>query len=205
MRHRFTPVLWFGLILGAVFGCLVTPTVARAEVTLTALADYFDALKTVRSVFTQIGPDGRRAQGLFHYRQPGLMRFDFNAPSKQVMIAGETWLSLQDAPGAEANRYPVRSSPLGRFIQSRERLDHTGFFQKMAVFVDQAIVVLRDPNAPDDGTLELVFGLPEIELIGWRIRDTQNQTTEIILSDISHPQGLPMRLFVPSENLDDDY
>lgn len=174
---------------------------AEAQISLTDLASYFDQMKTIRSVFTQIAPDGRRGQGLFHYRQPGLMRFDFVAPHKQIMIAGETWLSIQDAPGSEANRYPISGSPLGRFLKSGKRLDQTRFFTKLAVFVDQAIIVLRDPDAPDDGTLELVFGLPEIELIGWRVTDTQNQVTEIILSDISHPEQIPMRLFVPQEDL----
>ncbi len=194
-------ILFFLLIgLSAISLPSRAETPAAPSVTLTDLANYFDQLTTLESLFTQIAADGRRAQGHFSYRKPGLMRFEFHSPSRQIMIAGETWLSLQDAPGEEANRYPLSASPLGRFLQSGARLDQTPFFTKLTRFVDQIIIMLRDPAAPDDGVLELVFRHPEIELIGWRVHDAQNQTTEIILSDITHPDALPMRLFVPQED-----
>lgn len=170
------------------------------EEALTAVADYFAGLKNLQATFVQIGPDGARAEGDFYYRHTGEMRFSYQNPGKQVIIAGPTWLSIQDQAGKQANRYPLSASPLGRFIRSGERLDKTRYLAGLTISEDRVVVRLMDHKSPGNGQLHLIFNYPDIALTGWRVTDMQQQQTYIYLSNLTQPEMLARSLFFVDES-----
>lgn len=167
---------------------------------LREIADYFTALNNLQAKFLQVGPNGETTRGDFYYRKPGQMRFSFDPPNGQVVIAGNTWLTIQKKPGKEANYYPLKASPLGRFIASNERLDETDYLASFDVFEGRAIVTLMDKEKPRAGRLELIFSFPQIALLGWRVSDMQQQITQIHLSHVKQPLSLPNLLFFVDES-----
>jgi outer membrane lipoprotein-sorting protein len=189
-----------GRLLVFVIAVMLAAPAQAAPEGLRQIADYFTAIENLQAGFLQIGPNGETARGDFYYRKPGQMRFSYNPPNGQVVIAGNTWLTIQKKPGKEANYYPLKASPLGRFIASDERLDETDYLASFDVFEGRAVVTLMDKDKPRAGRLELMFSFPEITLLGWRVSDMQQQITQIHLSHVKQPKSLPNLLFFVDES-----
>ena len=187
-------------LLVVIFLVAMAGPVFAASEGLREIANYFAALDNLQAKFLQIGPNGETVRGDFYYRKPGQMRFSYDPPNGQVVIAGDTWLTIQKKPGKEANYYPLKASPLGRFIASNERLDETDYLSSFDVFEGRAIVTLMDKEKPRAGRLELMFSFPQITLLGWRVSDMQQQITQIHLSHVKQPSSLPNLLFFVDES-----
>jgi outer membrane lipoprotein-sorting protein len=187
------------LLIFLTLGMLCAPARAAPQ-ELSQIADYFAAIENLQADFLQIGPKGETARGVFYYRKPGHMRFSYNPPNGQVVIAGDTWLTIQKQQGKEANYYPLKASPLGRFIASRERLDKTDYLSSFDVFEGRAVITLMDKDKPRSGRLELMFSFPQIALLGWRVSDMQQQITQIHLAQVQQPASLPNLLFFVDES-----
>ena len=189
-----------GSILLALMLFMVASPLRAASDDVRIIADYFEAIENLKANFLQIGPNGETARGVFFYRKPGLMRFSYNSPSEQVVIADDTWLSVQEKQGKEANRFPLKASPLGRFITSRERLDDTDYLSGFDIINGRAVVTLMNKAKPRAGRLELIFSYPQPRLLGWRVSDLQQQITQVVLSDVSEPMSLTNLLFFVDES-----
>ena len=164
------------------------------------VADYYHNLSALKARFEMIDPNGGLSTGVFYFQRPDKMRFSFVTPTQQVITADNIWLSIQESPKAEANRYPVNSSPIGQFLKSNRRLDETPMLQSISVETNRVILNLNDPDEPDAGALRLIFSYPKISLIGWRLRDVQDQVTEIFISEHEIFDQLPNEIFFVNES-----
>lgn len=170
------------------------------SIALKNVADYYQTLSALKARFEMIDSNGGLSTGIFYFQRPARMRFSFVTPTQQVIIADNTWLSVQETPKAEANRYPVNSSPIGKFLKSNRRLDETPILQSINLENNRVILNLNDPDEPEAGALSLIFSYPKISLIGWRLRDVQNQLTEIFFSEHETLDLLPNEIFFVNES-----
>ena len=170
------------------------------SIALKNVADYYQTLSALKARFEMIDSNGGLSTGIFYFQRPDRMRFSFVTPTQQVIIADNTWLSVQETPKAEANRYPVNSSPIGKFLKSNRRLDETPILQSINLENNRVILNLNDPDEPEAGALSLIFSYPKISLIGWRLRDVQNQLTEIFFSEHETLDLLPNEIFFVNES-----
>lgn len=181
----------------------IEPTTEQAispDAALKGVANYYHNLRALKARFEMIDPNGGLSTGVFYLQRPDRMRFSFVTPTQQVITADNIWLSIQETPKAEANRYPVNSSPIGQFLKSNRRLDETPMLQSISVETNRVVLNLNDPDEPDAGALRLIFSYPEISLIGWRLRDVQNQFTEIFFSEHETLDQLPNEVFFVNES-----
>ena len=72
--------------------------------------------------------------------------------------------------------------------------------QSISVETNRVILNLNDPDEPDAGALRLIFSYPKISLIGWRLRDVQDQVTEIFISEHEIFDQLPNEIFFVNES-----
>ena len=58
---------------------------------------YFNQLKNLKGTFVQTSADNKRQRGKFHISRPGRFRFEFNLPSRVVIISDGTYIAIKIA------------------------------------------------------------------------------------------------------------
>ena len=79
----------FGIVLGA-------SSPVRAGNEITQAESYFTGLKTVKSRFVQTSADGSQTRGTFYLNRPGKLRFEYDPPSKDFVVADGLFIYFYD-------------------------------------------------------------------------------------------------------------
>ena len=210
--------LW---IAAAMFACggalaqqpLTTPNLGGAEwaetgpPSVTELAEIRQALLALKPQsgdFVQRAPDGTLIEGKFHLSLPDKMRFAYAGPQPTVVTVAGKWLSVQEAPGLEANRYPVSATPLKLLQESWDQPinpAHVQSLERTARFVELTLV---DGSGEATGELKLIFDYPQMSLRGWQTLDVQGLRTQVALRNVSYVDALPNSVFFVDENEDEE-
>lgn len=157
---------------------------------------YFRGLKTAKARFVQTAPDGGQSQGMFYLSRPGKLRFQYDAPLKDFVVADGLFIYFYDGELGQQTNAPI-SQTLADFLLRKElRLTEDLKVTKIlraGGLMQMTIVQRNDPNA---GAITLGFReKPFFELKKWRIRDAQGGITEIELIDTQVGVKLPNNLF----------
>lgn len=163
--------------------------VARAQT-------YMNTMRSVRGRFAETGPRGQRSSGAFYLRRPGRMRFEYDAPSRLVVVADGTFIHRWD-PRLEAyQRVPTNQTPLSLLLgESASFSSRYIAIDDVSATTDGCQIRLRDNRRPRDGSLTLVFGGSPYRLREWTVRDAQGAATRVQLATISAAEGLANSLF----------
>ncbi len=57
---------------------------------------YFNQMGDMKGNFVQFSADNKRLRGKFYLKRPGQFRFEYNLPSKQIIISDGKYLAIQD-------------------------------------------------------------------------------------------------------------
>ena len=69
-----------------------------------------EAVTTLEGDFTQVAPSGAVSTGAFYLRRPGLLRFDYNAPTPLQIVANGGMVFVRD----EALKKPIPTRSIRR-------------------------------------------------------------------------------------------
>ena len=157
---------------------------------------YFRGLKTAKARFVQTAPDGGQSQGTFYLSRPGKLRFQYDAPLKDFVVADGLFIYFYDGELGQQTNAPI-SQTLADFLLRKElRLTEDLKVTKIlraGGLMQMTLVQRNDPNA---GAITLGFReKPFFELKKWRIRDAQGGITEIELFDTQVGVKLQGNLF----------
>ncbi len=162
------------------------------------IAAYIESIDTMRGDFLQIAADGSVSDGQFYIRRPGRLRFEYAAPSPNLVIADGTWVVLQDTELKTTDRYPLRSTPL-RLLLARNVDLSALTVVSVAREAGLLTATLQSNDEETYGTLSLVFAEPELELRQWTVIDAQGFATTIVLNNVVRGEKLDPRLFVAKD------
>ena len=132
--------------------------------------------------------------GTFYLQRPGKLRFQYDPPVQDFVVADGTFIYFYDAELNEQSNAPIGQT-LADFIL-RDHLKLNGDLTVLSVKHGGGLLQIKvaqasDPNA---GTLTLGFTEEPFALKKWRIVDAQNLITEVELfylkTGITHPDGL---------------
>ncbi|WP_419807705.1 LolA family protein [Sphingomonas sp.] len=148
---------------------------------------HLQALGTMTAAFSQTDRAGRVLTGTLTIKQPGRIRFQYQAGVPILIVADGGALTFIDYSVKQVQRWPVKNSPLGvlldpsRDIGRYARVVPTG--NDRVVSVDAA-----DPARPEYGRITLVFARDGaapagLSLQGWVALDSQGNRTTIRLSN----------------------
>ncbi len=156
---------------------------------------WINHLTTLRGRFQQIAPNGTRSTGVIWINRPGRIRFQYDQPSKMVLVANEGKIVFYDGEVDQTTIIPVDQSPLGLLL--KPQLSFSGDvsiigFNHSNGFIQITLVRTRSPN---DGNLTLVFYENPLQLRSWRVVDAQGQETQVDLFDIKFGASAPENLF----------
>jgi len=180
---------------------LPLPLAAQEKIPLSAISDYLNALTTARGPFTQINPDGTISTGTLYIKRPGRMRFDYDPPDPALVMAGGGTVAIFDRKSNEPpQQFPLKRTPLAVILERDVDLSRAGMITGYRADDISTIITARDPEAPEIGSIELVFTPDPVELRKWIITDEAGSRTTVILGDMETGINLEPALFsVPLE------
>lgn len=171
---------------------------AHAEAISTAkvqeIEDYINNLTTARARFVQTTHNGTQLVGTFYLDRPGKLRFEYDEPVEDFVVADGTFIYFYDAEAKEQTNAPIGQT-LADFIL-RKNLDLQGEitvtdYKDVGGLIQVEMVQSSDPGA---GKLILGFDKEPLTLKKWRIIDAQDMITEVELfylkTGIKHTDGL---------------
>jgi len=157
---------------------------------------YLNSLKTGRSRFVQTTHDGTQLVGTFYIDRPGKLRFEYDEPIEDFVVADGFFIYFYDSELQEQTNAPIGQTLADFFLQDEIKLsgDVTVKSVKRAGgLVQLTLFQTADPGA---GTLTLGFTENPFQLKKWRIIDAQGLMTEIELHYLEKGLDLPSNLFV---------
>jgi outer membrane lipoprotein-sorting protein len=157
---------------------------------------HLEGVRTLRARFQQLAPDGGLATGRVYLRRPGKLRFDYDPPSRVLLIASDWRLIFQDASVQQINVIPLAETPLGFLLAERIRLAGDVTVTDVAERGQEVALRVIRTAAPDQGAIVVVFGRRPLELRRWSVTDPQGLTTQVVLDRVETNVELASDLFV---------
>lgn len=184
------------LFLAAAVALLAPGALAQGGADVQRISTYLNAITTLQGSFVQTNPDGSISEGTFYIQKPGLMRFEYLPPNPALVIADGVWVGVLDRrSNTAAQRYPLSDTPLDLLLRDRVDLSREGAVRKVERGNGQLRVTAVDPDAPQRGSLTLVFSDRPLELRQWIVVDDRGQVTTVLLSDMKRDIRLQRSLF----------
>ncbi len=164
---------------------------------------YLNAQKGLTANFLQVTADGSTRTGKAWLQRPGKMRFAYDPPDPQLLVAGFGLLVYHDPDLGQTTNIPLSATPLGILLATHVNLESAGVYvtniNRQPGQVDISLV-RRGKEAA--GTLTLSFATDPLELRAWVVTDAQGKQTSVHLYDIAPGGPFPDSLFqynAPSE------
>ncbi|MBX2834201.1 MAG: outer membrane lipoprotein carrier protein LolA [Micavibrio sp.] len=182
------------------FACLAFPALAAEKsdgfkADVAKAEKYLKELGSARARFVQTTHDGTQLVGTFYLQRPGKLKFEYDPPIEDFVVADGTFIYFYDAELGEQSNALIGQT-LADFIL-REDVSLSEDVKVVDVkrsggFLQIKIVQQDDPEA---GSLTLAFKeKPNFELAKWRVVDAQGLITEVELfylkTDIKHPSDM---------------
>lgn len=175
---------------------LAAPALAQTNpADLTRISNYLNGISTMQGSFVQVGPDGDLSQGLFFMRRPGRIRFEYQPPNPALIVADGFWVGVYDTIDNTLDRFPLSETPLDLLLRDRVDLRREGAIRSIERSSGQLRILALDPDAPDQGSITMIFNDNPLELTQWIVVDGQGLATTVALSETRRNVKIDARKF----------
>lgn len=186
MRILLAPVLVMVMALPA----------AAEKLSLSALSQYLNNLRTATGAFTQINGDGTISTGTIYINRPGRIRFEYAPPDNTLVIAGGSSVAIFDPKSNTGpETYPLARTPLSIILADTVNLGQARMVVGHTYDGTATTVTAQDPDNPDYGNIQLVFTGNPIQLRQWLINDDAGNSTTVVLGDMRTGTAMAASLF----------
>ena len=155
---------------------------------------YLNNLDTARARFVQTTHNGAQLVGTFYLDRPGKLRFEYDEPVEDFVVADGFFIYFYDSESGEQSNAPIGQTLADFILRDNLQLNDDITVQSMkrgGGLLQLEMVQTSDPGA---GTLVLGFDEEPFTLKKWRVIDAQGLITEVELfylkTDIVHEDGL---------------
>lgn len=165
------------------------PSVARIE-------KYLQGLTTARARFLQTAPNGTQTIGTFYLNRPGKLRFEYDDPIKDFIVADGYFIYFYDSELGEQSNAPIGQTLADFLLRPAIKLSDditVKDIQRTGRLLAVTLVQTDDPGA---GSLTLGFEENPLKLKKWRVSDPTGAITEIELFKLETGIPLDDNLFV---------
>ena len=144
--------------------------------------DYLNGIETLKARFVQTANDGSQAAGDFMLKRPGRMRFQYDKPVTDFIVADGSMIYYYDGQMKQQSSAPVSKSLADFFL--RKDLNLSGDIRVSDVKREKGLLhlTLVQAKEPLSGSLTLIMNENPMELKAWRIVDSQGLVTTVSLS-----------------------
>ena len=168
---------------------------------LARVSAYLNGLQTLEGRFVQIGPNGKSENGTFYLRKPGRLRFEYDRPNPNLIVADGSTIGVSNTRLKTTDRYPLVDSPLRLLLSENVNLATDNRISGVRREAGTLIVTARQATGPAQGQIALYFADSgsSLELRQWEVLDARGQRTLVALSGLKPGVTLDPRLFVIQE------
>lgn len=160
------------------------------------VSDYFGKLETLKGKFVQIGADKKRMRGTFYVKRPGRFRFEYNRPSRQLIVSDGSYLAIQDLDLHNEDRIALDQTPFRLLLRRNVDLLRDARILEVQHSEDQVVVALQDKSPDTPGSIRLFMSTkPELQLKEWVTTDAQGLQTQMQVSELETGTTLADNLF----------
>ncbi len=146
--------------------------------------------------FAQKGPDGTVLTGTFYIHRPGRLRFEYDPPAKDFIVADGVLIYFYDAQQRQTSTAPVGTTLADFLLRKNPHLDGDLTVKNVTEHDGLVSYTIYQTADPQSGTLTVNFNKDPFELRSWSIIDGQGLETDLTLSDLSVGQPVDPALFV---------
>lgn len=145
------------------------------------IESYLQNLKTARARFVQTTHDGTQLVGTFYLQRPGKLRFEYDPPIEDFVVADGLFIYFYDAELGEQTNAPIGQTLADFFLRKDLKIGEdveVAELKRNGGFLQAKLIQKADPQA---GSITLGFKEEPFELNKWRVVDGQGLITEIEL------------------------
>jgi outer membrane lipoprotein-sorting protein len=150
---------------------------------LQSVEGYLNGITTLRARFVQTANDGSTASGDFLLKRPGRMRFQYDKPITDFIVADGSMIYYYDGKMKQQSSAPISKSLADFFLRRQLNLSgdlRVSDIKKSKGMIEMTVVQAKDPLS---GSLTLMFTPNPLGLKAWRIVDAQGLVTTVTLSN----------------------
>ena len=194
------------LILAALAVFVLSPLAAQAaplsaedKADLKKIEAYFNGITTLQARFLQVANTGATAQGILSLKRPGLMRFEYDAPSPILLVSDGTWLVFQDNELKQTTHVPLGSTPLSVLVE--DPVDFKTDLEVLEIARNPGVIrlLMRMRDDPEAGMVQMVFSDSPLALRQWTITDAQGVEVKVALLETRRGMTFKDDLFKPRD------
>lgn len=165
---------------------------------LQRISAYLNTLQSVQGHFLQIAENGKSEQGTFYLKKPGRVRFEYQQPNPNLIIADGKTVAVQNNALHTTDRYPLLDSPLRLLLSDNIDLANDRRITALTREPGALSVTAEEKNGPATGRVTLTFadGGGALELRQWEVVDAKRAHTRVVVSDVHPVADIPPQLFV---------
>jgi outer membrane lipoprotein-sorting protein len=156
---------------------------------------YLNGLSALTANFLQVAADGSTRTGKAWLQRPGKMRFEYDSPDPQLLVAGFGILVYHDPQLDQTTNIPLSATPLGILLANHVQLSGGVAVINVTQAPGEDRITLIRTGKANEGNLTLVFGTDPLELRQWVVTDAQQRQTRVSLYDIAPGGPFPDSLF----------
>ena len=184
LKRRYAAVLLATLLAllpaGAAADAVPAELSEADRADLARIEAYLNDLTTMESRFLQFSPNGV-AEGRIMLDRPGRLRIEYAPPVPVLMVASSLLLMYHDTELKQTTFLPVSETPAALLIDEEIRLSGdvtvTAFERAPKAFR----ITLVATDAPDTGSVTLMFQDAPLRLAKWRVIDAQGTAIDVAL------------------------
>lgn len=198
----FTASLGMKVVLVALF--LMAPNCAHAQsitpgeqdVLVNNIQTYMNSISTMKAKFSQMSQDGSVENGTFYLWRPGRLRFEYDAPNGDFIVADGLLVHYWDNGVKNYSNAPIGSTLADFLLRKKIKFsDDIKVISLKRPQTNKLVLTLSQTKNPEAGDLRLLLNENPMRLEKWRITDGTGNVTEVTLSNAETGQKLDPRLF----------
>ncbi len=157
---------------------------------------YLQNMKTVRARFVQTTHDGMQLVGTFYLNRPGKLRFEYDPPLENFIVADGMFIYFYDAQLEEQTNAPIKTTLANFFLRKNFSFSDDLLVEDARFAGGFLQIRVVQADAPDAGSITFAFTDDPFELKKWRIVDAQGMITEVELFHLETGIDLDKNLFI---------
>ena len=183
------------LLLVALPGFAAAPPAAKLaapdHADLDRIQAYLNGIKTVHGKFEQTNPDGSVSSGTIWLSRPGKMRFEYDAPTKILIVCDGNFIEVNDQSLNDIQFVPVQDTPAWLILRDGIQLSGDVTVTRFERGPKTYRVTVAQSSDQSDSTLTMAFSDQPLVLQQWSVINPQGQATTVALTDLqdSAPPG----------------
>ncbi len=170
---------------------------ANQTKTVEKVSDYFNTLKTLKGRFVQTAADGEVLKGKFKMKRPGMFRFDYSRPSRQVVISDGTYLAIQDHDLDNEDRVALDQTPFRILLRKDVNLLRDALISEVQENDGSLLLSLQDRSPDTPGRIRLLLDKEKgLQLKEWITTDAQGLDTKVQVARIVRDEDIDASEFL---------